>query len=35
VLADGGIAFEARGEQITHHWLAGHVYGHDYLQEAR
>jgi ABC-type sugar transport system ATPase subunit len=35
VLAGGHITAEARDEQITHHWLADHVYGHDYLEVAR
>jgi ABC-type sugar transport system ATPase subunit len=35
VLAGGRVAAEARDEQITHHWLADHVYGRDYLEVAR
>ena len=32
VLAGGRIAATARGDEITHHWLADHVYGHDFLE---
>ena len=32
VLAGGRITAEARGAEITQHWLADHVYGHDFLE---